>query len=177
MESSRPHNLGPICSACGYPWRPGRTACARCGFDPAAPGKHQCGLLTVFGCGLCGLLAGGEIGLAGAAATTTGPELRHVAILAVPAGAVLGCLVAAAVRRRLAPAVCCAYEHLLLGCAGGGFVVAVAALAGVTGFEALVLTWTTSSALVFWALRRYGYQPGGVRSRRSDAHGGHHEHR
>jgi hypothetical protein len=177
MESPRPPNLGPTCVACGYPWRPGRTTCARCGFDPAAPGKHQWGLLTVFGCGLCGLLAGGEIGFAGAVAATTGPGLQRVASLAVLGGAVLGCLVAAAVRRRLVPAVHCAYEHLLLGCAGGGFVLAVAALAGVTQFEALILIWTTSSALAFWALRRYGYQAGGAHSRSSSVHGGHHEHR
>ena len=100
------------------------------------------------------------MGLAVAAATTSGSRLQPVAVLAVFAGGVLGLLLAAAVGRRLAPAVRCAYEHLLLALDGAGFVTALVALSYTTGYETLALVWLATAGAVFWLLRRYGYRMG-----------------
>lgn len=152
--------LGPTCPFCGYPWGPGRAICARCGFDPSAPAENQWGLLTVFGYGLCGAIAGAQIGLAGALASTAGPRLPHVAVLAGLGMGVLGWGFAAGIGRRLAPDVRCAYEHLLLAAIGAGLVLVISVLSGVVQPELMFLTWTLTAAGIFALLRRYGYQTG-----------------
>lgn len=155
--------LGRTCPLCGRPWRTGAETCPRCGFDPAAPPEQQWGLFTVFGYGLCGFVAGGGIGLTAAAATVSGPRLQPVAVLAVFVGGVLGLLAAAGIGRRLAPAVRCAYEHLLLALDGAGLLTALVAFSAPLGYEGLALIWLGTAAGVFWLLRRYGYRMGPAR--------------
>jgi hypothetical protein len=70
----------------------------------------------------------------------------------------LGLLLATNVGRRLAPGIRCAYEHLLLALDGAGIATVMMALCGTTGYEVLALTWLTTGATVFWALRRYGHR-------------------
>ena len=141
-------------------WAPRRAttaACPRCGFDPDRPEATAQGLLTVFGYGLCGALAGGLLGIALAVMVATGPRLAAVATLATTAGAVIGWGLATAVGRRLAPAVRCAYEHLLLALLGAGVTAVLAAFAGVDQPETLALLWLAGAVVVFALLRRYGY--------------------
>lgn len=131
--------------------------CPRCGYDATRPEATREGLLTVFGYGLCGGLAGGLAGLAVAVMLAVGPRLASLATLATMGGAVIGWGLATAVGRRLAPAVRCAYEHLLLALLGAGITAVLAAFAGVDHVETLALVWLAGAVVVFALLRRYGY--------------------
>jgi hypothetical protein len=156
MDLDRPRSLGPTCPACGRPSRPGATRCAGCGCAAGEAGPHA-GLLTVFGCGLCGFLAGATVGVALVAVTTTGPALAHAATLAGLGLGVIGWGLASQVGRRLHLGVRCAYEHLLLALDGAGVAALVVALAGVERGETVALTWVAAGSFIFGLLRRYGY--------------------
>jgi hypothetical protein len=157
MNGHKFDKLGPTCPLCGHPWRPGTRVCRRCAYDADRPQAASAGLLTVFGCGVCGALAGGLAGLAVAVMLAVGPRLAPLATLATMGGGVIGCGVATAVRRRLAPGVRCTYEHLLLALLGAGVVAVFAAFAGVDQIEALTLAWLSGGIVAFALLRRYGY--------------------
>jgi hypothetical protein len=110
--------------------------CPNCGADLCAGdagGRH---LLTPFGHGMCGLIAGG---LMGAAATVCcqlrAPDLRL--LLFPAAGGATFAAAASFVGRRLALEVRPGYEALLLALVAAGVSVLAVALAGVSSPEAL----------------------------------------
>lgn len=111
--------------------------CPNCGANlplRSPKGRH---LLTPFGHGMCGLIAGGLCGAA--AALCCQGAVPDVRLLLFPtAGGATFAAAASFVGRRLEPSVRPGYEALLLALVVAGACVCGAALAGITSPEALL---------------------------------------
>jgi hypothetical protein len=133
-----------LCPSCGVPVPFARRGpnCPHCGAELtlAAAASQTTGLLTPFGYGVCGLIAGGMLG---AAAALTNEDLRlgDPRLMVFPAAAAFACaLVASQVGRRLHTGVRRGYEAFLLALVLAALAVLFLALAGVSSVEALGAT-------------------------------------
>ena len=160
MSQEQMGKLGRLCEGCGAPLRREAPRCPYCGFDSSLPAELQWGLLTVFGYGVCGFVAGAAVGLV-TALVIGGSYLQQTTVLIPLALGVLACLLAAGLGKRLAPGVRCAYEHFLLACDVAGVFGVAAALLMSGAFEAILLVWAATMVVSYWLLRRYGYRRGG----------------
>jgi len=134
------HAVGKdLCPACGVPVGRGKRGqmCPNCGADLAAPGPEGPHLLTPFGHGMCGLIAGALCGAAGAlSCQALAPDIRL--LLFPAAGGTTFAAAAAFVGRRLELSVRPGYEAFLLALVAAGACVCAAALAGIAAPEALL---------------------------------------
>jgi hypothetical protein len=157
----RPRGLGRLCPGCGAPLRATDTACHACGADPGAPAAPA-HLMTPFGHGLCAFIGVFMLGVAlrfttGVAEALAGLSRFALALLPVAGGA-LAAYLAAWLGRRLLPQRRCAYEHLLIGGMVGGPCAMMAALAGLSNLESLLLVWAGAVGVTTLLMRRYGYR-------------------
>ncbi len=151
-----PHGLGRLCPTCGAPLRDTDPACPRCGACPGARDRPA-HLMTPFGHGMCAFIGAFMLGLA--LRSAVGEALpRSVSALAPVALAILMASLAARVGRMLLPQWRCSYEHLLVGGMLGGPAALMAALAGVTDAQTLLLLWAAAVAVTYLLMRRYGYR-------------------
>ncbi|MEN6642281.1 MAG: zinc ribbon domain-containing protein [Armatimonadia bacterium] len=155
MDLTQKQNLGRLCSACGAPLRQRDQSCPRCGYQLGSPldlGGH---LMTPFGWGFCGVIAGMISGYAIVGITL--PDRRFMWLpLAM---ALIGALVATGIGRHLEPQLRCSYEHLLLSAIAGGLVSLCSAVIGPLGLDTLALVWLGGVVASYALLRRYGPRP------------------
>lgn len=155
MDLTQEHNLGRLCSACGAPLRQRDRSCPRCGYELGSPldlGGH---LMTPFGWGFCGVIAGMITGYAIVAATLPDRRLMWLPLLM----GLMGALLTAGVGKRLEPQLRCSYEHRLLSCIAGALLSLCAAVIGRPGFETLAIIWLVGVAASYSLLKRYGPRP------------------
>jgi len=155
MDLTQKHNLGRLCSACGAPIRQHDPSCPRCGYKLGSPLDFGGHLMTPFGWGFCGVIAGMVTGYAIVGATL--PDRRFMWL---PLGlAVVGALITAGVGKHLEPQLRCSYEHLLLSFIAGGLLSLCSAMLGPLSLETLALIWLGGVAASYALLRRYGPRP------------------
>ncbi|MBP8955390.1 MAG: hypothetical protein KBI47_23570 [Armatimonadetes bacterium] len=137
-----------LCPSCGVPVPHSRRGptCPHCGHPFDEPLEGRAGHLTPFGYGVCGLIAGGQIG---AAVALTDPAIRfedpRLALFPM-LGGLACCLVAAWLGSRLDVGVRRGYEVAIFSIIGGTFTVFVLALWGVNRTETLA-AWGAGIAL------------------------------
>lgn len=110
------HHDHKICPHCGYPLSTGKTltTCEECGYNfltGEAPKPHV--YLTVFGHGMCGVIAGGALGAAVALKLPPAYQLSMM-VLAPPIGAIILSMITAWIGRHLAPEHLPGYERWLM---------------------------------------------------------------
>lgn len=140
-----------LCPSCGVPvpFQRRSAACPHCGheFGPPRPDPQVTGYLTPFGYGMCGLIAGGQLGATAALSAET-LRIGDPRLLLFPiAGGVACALIAAAVGRRLHASVRRGYEALMLALALACILVFMLALIGVRSLDALAATGVCALAL------------------------------
>lgn len=154
MDLSQRGKLGRLCAACAAPLRARDRVCPRCGHEAGRPATLNSSLMTPFGWGFCGTIAGAVSGYAVLGAVVTPHRLLWVPL----ALAVLGAATAAAVGKRLDPQLRCSYEHLLLSFIFGSILSLFATLLGQVTLDTIGLIWLSGVAAAYLLLRRYGYK-------------------
>ncbi len=147
-----------LCPACGVPLPAARHAavCPHCGAElSSAGGACQAkGYLTPFGYGMCGLIAGGHLGLA-AVLVVGDVHLGDPRVVLFPAAGGLACAwLAAQLGSRLHVGVRAGYETVLLGLMVAALVVFVTAVGGVTALDTLVAVGAVAFVLATPLIRR-----------------------
>lgn len=146
MKDRRPTD--DLCPSCGVPVpHPRRTtACPHCGHVFGEPLDSHAGFLAPFGYGMCGLIAGGQMGAA-VALTDQAIRFEDPRLVLFPAmGAIACCIAAAWIGSRLEAGVRRGYEIALFSLLAGTFTTFVLALWGVTRAETL-LAWGAGIAV------------------------------
>lgn len=159
MNGTDSGKLGRLCPTCGHPVRPQDAVCTKCRVPLDVPEAMRWGVFTPFGYGMCGFLAG-ALAVAGLILSVPGDHLLPLLPLAVLTVGLPAALVTAAIGRRLAPEIRCAYEHLLLAADMAGIAALIPVMSGMRGLEAYLLIWLFAAVIGYGAMRRYGYRPG-----------------
>lgn len=140
-----------LCPSCGVPvpFERRSASCPHCGheFGPPRPEPQITGYLTPFGYGMCGLVAGSQLG-ATAALGAEGIRMGDPRLLLFPVAAGLACaLLAAGVGRKLHATARRGYEALVLTLALACILVFALALMGVRSVDALAAAGVCALAL------------------------------
>lgn len=142
--------------ACAAPLRTRDRVCPRCGHEAGTPTTSGSSLMTPFGWGFCGSIAGTIAGYAALGATPTPHRLLWVPL----ALAIIGAAAAAGVGKRLEPQFRCSYEYLLLSFIVGSILSLFPALLSQVTLDTIGLIWLSGVAATYLLLRRYGYKGG-----------------
>ena len=150
-----------LCPSCGVPVPLGRRGpeCPHCGhnFERPLEGPAGGGYLTTFGYGMCGLVAGGQLGTA-VVMTLADVRLGDPRLVLFPAfGATACALLTAGVGSKLYASVRRGYEILLFSLVMASLTVLCLSLVGVSSIETLSAVGGCVLVLGAPVLRRFAY--------------------
>lgn len=138
-----------ICPRCGFPLplRQQSERCPNCQYRLLGPDDPVCHL-TIFGCGVCGLVAGAFTGATWSLTLPSGHVQRSMMVLMPLAFGVVGAVITTWIRRHIAPEFRAGLEQLLLAVAVGAAASTFAALCGLSSSGVLATVGILVTAAV-----------------------------
>ncbi len=138
-----------ICPRCGFPLPLGYQSdrCPNCKYRLLGPDDPVCHL-TIFGCGVCGLVAGAFIGATWSLTLPPGPFQQSMMVLMPLGFSIVGAGITTWIRRHIAPEFRAGLEQFLLAADIGAAASTFAALCGVISSVGVTAVGVITTAVV-----------------------------